>query len=93
LAPPKKRLHCDLGGGPLEFGVTHHQFSDDRAGFGGTGVSAKEIVGTTMLLYGMINPIGVLPFYVGLLAHSAARYSASSTWEWMTFESLADYSL
>jgi small neutral amino acid transporter SnatA (MarC family) len=31
------------------------------------GVSAKEIVGTTMLLYGMINPIGVLLFYVGLV--------------------------
>jgi multiple antibiotic resistance protein len=30
-------------------------------------VSANELVGTTMLLYGLINPIGVVPVYMSLV--------------------------
>jgi multiple antibiotic resistance protein len=34
-------------------------------------VSANELIGTTLLLYGLINPIGVIPVYLGLVQRIA----------------------
>lgn len=36
-------------------------------------VSAKEWFGTTILLYGLINPIGVIPVYVALVQRMSAQ--------------------
>jgi multiple antibiotic resistance protein len=37
------------------------------------GVSANAMIGTTMLLYGLINPIGVVPIYLGLVRRIPAE--------------------
>lgn len=36
-------------------------------------MNANELVGTTMLLYGLVNPIGVVPIYLSLVQRVSAE--------------------
>ena len=36
-------------------------------------MNANELVGTTMLLYGLVNPIGVIPIYLSLVQRVCAE--------------------